>query len=248
MHQFADHRVVEAGDQTAGRGHDTQQFPEGVDYRVEVSVDIGVVELDTGDHRDLGAIMEKLRPFVEKGGVVFVALYHEFLARAVAEVAGKTLEQAADKKTRVAAGAIKDGGQQRGGSGLAVGAGHHQRGFALQEEVGQSLGKGEKGQARRGQGLGLGVDAGDDVTHHHQVGRGDQVLGPVARHDRNAQPGQEGTHGRVNLLIRTGYLEATLFQHAGQGGHAGAADAHDMDMAGFGRRLVEGGVKEAGCR
>ena len=40
---------------------------------IEIAVDIGVVEFNAGQNHMLGPVVEKFRPFVEKGGVVLVA-------------------------------------------------------------------------------------------------------------------------------------------------------------------------------
>ena len=46
-------------------------------HRVEVRVDVGVVELDVVDHRDVGQVLQELRRLVEERAVVFVAFDDE---------------------------------------------------------------------------------------------------------------------------------------------------------------------------
>ena len=45
--------------------------------RVEIGENIGVIELDVVHDEQLGQVMNELRAFIEKRGVVFVALDHE---------------------------------------------------------------------------------------------------------------------------------------------------------------------------
>ncbi len=80
------------------------------------------------------------------------------------------------------------------------------------------------------QGLGLGVVPADDVAHHRQVRPGRQILRGVAVLHRDAQPGQIGAHGRVGVFVGAADPVALLLQDAGQGRHAGAADAQEVDV------------------
>jgi 2-oxo-3-hexenedioate decarboxylase len=55
-------------------------YPER--FRVEIGVDVRVIELDVADHRNVRQILQELRGLVEVGAIVFVAFDHEGLALA----------------------------------------------------------------------------------------------------------------------------------------------------------------------
>ena len=80
------------------------------------------------------------------------------------------------------------------------------------------------------QGLGLGIVPADDVAHHGQVRPGSQVFRGVAVLHRDAQALQKGAHGRVGVFVGAADPVALFFKNAGQGRHAGAADAEKMDV------------------
>ena len=56
------------------------QPPEGEKHRIEIGVDVGVIELDVPDDGDIGEILEELGGLVEEGAVVLVTLDHEVAA------------------------------------------------------------------------------------------------------------------------------------------------------------------------
>ena len=64
------------------RGTRFDQAAERQAHRVEVRVDVGVVELDVVDDGDVGQVLQELRRLVEERAVVLVALDHEVAARA----------------------------------------------------------------------------------------------------------------------------------------------------------------------
>ena len=88
----------------------------------------------------------------------------------------------------------------------------------------------EEGQGPGQHRLSLGILPADDVTHHHQVGDRRQVFGAVTVLDGNSQALEQSAHGRVDVFVGAGDVVAQLFQNAGQSGHAGAADAEEVDM------------------
>ncbi len=98
------------------------------------------------------------------------------------------------------------------------------------QEAVQGLGQGEAGEVLGQDRLGLGVVPADDVPHHHQVGDRRQVLRAVAVLNGDSQPLKQGAHGRVDVLVGAGHPMALLLQDAGQGRHAGAADAEEVDV------------------
>ena len=120
-----------------------------------------------------------------------------------------------------------------------MGSGNHQRGLVADKEMTQGLGKRDVGDAAFGQGQGFRVFPPDDIADHHQIRARRKIVRRIAGLDRNALPGQEITHGGIDLLIRAGHGKTGAFQHAGQGAHPGAADAHEMDVPDVFRKAVE---------
>lgn len=140
-------------------------------------------------------------------------------------------------------------GQQGGGGGLTVGSGNDQGllgCFAAEEEMTQGLGHGEIGDSQLCQSLGLREHSLDHVADNDQIRAELQVLWHIALHNLDACLGKEVGHGRVDILIRARDPVAALLEHASNGGHASAADPHDMDMVDALRHRIELWVKQGG--
>src|SRR5581483_3864198 len=86
---------------------------------LEVAIDIRVVELDARENHLLSFVVEELRPFVEEGGVVFVAFEHDPIAAPLLKSAGEIPRHAADEKARLASGAGEHPRHQRRSRRLA---------------------------------------------------------------------------------------------------------------------------------
>src|SRR5262249_57139560 len=95
--------------------------------------DVDVVELDRRQDRRARPVVEELRALVEEGAVVLVALDDEVRALAEAVALAQVLRHAADEEAGIAPGVEEHEGEERGGRGLAVGAGDDDR-VALGEE------------------------------------------------------------------------------------------------------------------
>src|SRR5205814_1822284 len=96
-----------------------EMLKRGLD-RIEAVENVGMIEFEVIDNRDLGQVMNELAALVKEGGVVFVAFDDEPIAvrepRALAEI----VRDAANEIARVQAVMLEDPGQQRRGGGLAV--------------------------------------------------------------------------------------------------------------------------------
>ena len=93
-------RAVGAEQQQAAPRHQPHQPRERQPHRVEIGVDVGVIEFDVVDDGDVGQVLEELRGLVEVGAVVLVALDDErapgaeaVAGAAVAEVPGDAADQ-----------------------------------------------------------------------------------------------------------------------------------------------------------
>ena len=81
----------------AARNQIHQALEGGLD-RVEIFVDVGVIEFDRGQNDGVGKIVQELRALVEEGGVVFVAFEDEMLAVAEMKARAEILRDAADQE------------------------------------------------------------------------------------------------------------------------------------------------------
>ncbi len=75
-------RVVDTTDQRGSRRQQFGEFTKRGFHMLDVPVDVGVVEFDTGHDHGRRAVMEKLRPLVEVSAVVLVTLHSKELPAA----------------------------------------------------------------------------------------------------------------------------------------------------------------------
>ena len=189
-----------------------------------------MVELDGGEHRRPGVEVDELGALVEKGGVVLISFQGHIAAPAHPVIGLEIFGDAPHHEAGVQPQGEEEPTDEGRGGGLAVGAGHHQALAVPHQEAVQGLGQGEPGEVFLQHRLGLGVVPADDVAHHHQVGDRRQVFRAVAVLDGDSQALQQGAHGRIDVLVGAGHPIALLLQNAGQGRHAGAADAQEVDV------------------
>ena len=149
---------------------------------------------------------------------------------AVAEprVGAPVVDDAAGDHGRVEAGHVEDVGDQRGGRGLAVRAGDRDRRIEP-HQLGQHLGAADDGQALGARRLQLGVaglhGGGDD-----DVARADEIDRIVADEHADAL-GAQAPHVGAVLLVAALHRIALGVQDLGDGAHADAADADDVEGA-----------------
>src|SRR5690606_25906027 len=92
--------VVPPHDRQAVVGQAAHRRPEAALHVLEVLVDVGVVELDRGEDAGAWTIVQELRPLVEEGRVVLVALDDEVGAGPAARGPVEVLRDAADEEAR----------------------------------------------------------------------------------------------------------------------------------------------------
>ncbi|KAF0279212.1 hypothetical protein BA897_00415 [Spiribacter roseus] len=92
--------------------------------RGEIGEDVGVIKLQVVQDQGSRAKMHELRALIEEGGVVFIRLDDKERRAAEARRCGEVLGHATDQEARLEAGRFQQPGDQAGGGGLAVGAGH----------------------------------------------------------------------------------------------------------------------------
>ena len=89
-------------------------------HLLEAVVDVGVVEFHRSENSSVREIVQELRPFIEEGGVVFIAFQDELVSHAQRKRAAKVLGNSADQEARGASGMMEEPCQQRGRGRLAV--------------------------------------------------------------------------------------------------------------------------------
>ncbi len=202
-------------------GQALHEVHEGLLELLEVvAIGFHVVRVDVGHHRDH-------RHQVEEGGIGLVRLGHQEFAAAQAGVGAGRLQPAADDEGGIQSPFGQHARDQAGGGGLAMGAGHrdplleahelrqHQRPWHHRDVA----------FPRRHHFRVVRFHGGGG---HHHVGLA-HVAGVVAAEDLGAQLGQPARH-RVVRQVGAAHLEAQVEQHLGDAAHAGAPDAHEMDV------------------
>jgi len=96
--EFLHNRTVDACHDQTGSGNDIDQPAECRLDRLEIRVNIRMIELDVLQQNNSGQIVQKLRSFIEKGGVVLIALDDEIGTVCKLKTASEIFGDAADKE------------------------------------------------------------------------------------------------------------------------------------------------------
>src|SRR5213080_3528186 len=94
-------RTVPTDNQLSIAGDEVHQTTKRQLYRIEVLVDVRVIELDVVDDGGLRQVVHELRAFVEVGRVVLVAFDDEVIAVGDVKADAEVLHHAADEERRV---------------------------------------------------------------------------------------------------------------------------------------------------
>src|SRR3954452_19864534 len=226
--------AVGADQQEPATRHQVHEPPERERHRVEVGVDVGVIEFDVADARDVREIFQELGGLVEKGAVVFVAFDDE-VATMADPIAGslltKVARDAADQHAGIGAAVRQQPARQRRRGRLPVRAGENNRTGAPEKMFADRLGQRAIADLSVQRLLELGVAARNRVADDDQV----EITGDVLRliSDERANPfrGEEVAHRRVHVLVRSLDVVPFPLQHRGERGHRRAAYADQMNRA-----------------
>ena len=129
--------ICDVGQNAPRAGNGAQQLVKLPLYRLEVLVDVGVIEFQVVQHEGPRPVVHELGALVEEGRVVFVGFDDEVAAAAEARGHAEVGRNAADQETRLEAGAFEDPGEQTRGRRLAVGPGDSQDVFVVQDVTGK---------------------------------------------------------------------------------------------------------------
>ena len=184
---FAHGGAVPSRDEPAVAGDEVHQAAEGELDRVEVFVDVRVVELDVPDDCRLRKVVHKLRPLVEVRGVVLVALDDEVVAVRHAEARAEVLHDAADEERRIQAAALHDPSRDARRRSLPVRARDDERASPAYELLFDDFGGRAVDEAASESLFDLGVPARQSVSDDDAVGRRVEVPGLVTLLDSDSQ-------------------------------------------------------------
>ena len=181
---------------------------------------VQMVLVHVGDHIDDGEQ-------TEEGAVGLIGFGDEVVAAAQMGVGAVDIEPPPDDDRGVQTGRVEDGGRQGRGGGLAVRTGN---GHALAQahQLGQHLGTGDDGDiaAARFHHFGVVLGDGRGFDQHLHVAH---VLGRMAHGDAGPKTAQMLDHGRI-AHVRARDVIAQVEQDLGDAAHAGAADAHHVNL------------------
>ena len=219
--------MIGAHDREAVERNVLDEIAEGVLHRFVGVEMVEMLGIDIGDDDDVGRQLDE-------GAVGFVGLHHHPVAFAEMGIGAVGVDDAAVDHGRIEPAGVEQRGHQRGGGGLAVGAGDGDARFQP-HQLGQHFGAPHHRQALGARGDQLGIILLDGGGHHHHVGAVD-VLRLVADGDLDAlvaQPLDVTALGDVGA----GDGVAEINEHLGDAAHADAADADEMDRADIARQF-----------
>ena len=190
-----DHRLhfgmIEAQHGKAVERHILDKALEGVAHGVEGAVEIQMIGIGIGDHRDGGRQ-------AQEGAVAFIGFHHHPFARAQPRIGAIGVDDAAIDHGGIQAARIQQRRHQGRGGGLAVGAGDGDAG-PQPHDLGQHLGAAHQRQAQRARRVELDIAGLDRRGIDHGM-RVFQIVGAVADRDGDAHGAQAfdiGAVGRV---------------------------------------------------
>jgi hypothetical protein len=227
--------AVGAQQQQAPARDQVHETPERQRYRLDVGVNVGVIELDVVDDADVREVLEELRSLVEECAVVLIPFDDEVAA--VAEPVARTAcaqipGDAADEDARIGAGVREDPSRQRGRGRLAVRSCDDDGPRAPEKVIADGFGQRAVGDLSIQDFLELRITAGDGVADDDEVEVAGDVLGAVAAPCFDAFGEQEIAHRRIDVLVRALNVAAFPLEHRRQGRGGGTADTDHVNPAG----------------
>src|SRR5204863_9576720 len=175
-------RTVPAGNQAAVARHQIHQTPKRELHRIEVLVNIGVIEFDVVNDGNFGEVMHELRALVEIGRVVFVAFNDEVIAVGDAKTDAEVLHHATDHERWIESCLVDDPrGETRRGR-LAVSTRDYQRAPAANEFILQNFWQRSIDETTIQRLFNLWISPGNGIADNNAIGSLTEVLRVVAAH------------------------------------------------------------------
>src|SRR6185369_12122581 len=86
------------GDDSSTAGNEVHQPFKGCFDGIEILINVGMIELHGGKDHRVWEVVQKLRTFIEEGGVVLVAFEDEVFPLTQSEAAAEVFRNATDQK------------------------------------------------------------------------------------------------------------------------------------------------------
>ena len=223
-------RIIAVRQDRIARCHLLNSFAKCIDDRVQVGVDVRVIEFDVVDDQSVGPVVQKFRTLVEECRVVLVAFYDELGALSQLEILVEIEGNAANDHARIASRGLEHPGHERSGGRFPVRAGDDNRVFPFDEELVNRLGHRCVRQVHLQRRFSFRIRARSGIADDHQIGpKRLQMLARIPFENRDAETLEVCRHRRIDVLIRAADFVAALLQHAGERGHCGAADSDQIN-------------------
>ena len=221
--------------------------------RSEVRENIRMVVFEIVDHRRFGAVMNKLRPLVEKGGVILICLDHKIIAATQSRGQAKVGRDPADQKPRLKPGLLQNPCQHTGRAGFAMSARHGEHPLILKNMATQPFRPRGIGDAAAQHRLDDRLTAGQRIAHHHATGCRRELIGIVAVNKRDITTEELGAHGRINIPVRTCNRKTALARQQRQTAHKRATNTENVNVIRQGgsprwAEIITGGLPMAPAR
>ncbi len=196
----------------------------------EIFVNVRMIEFQRRENHFLRMVVQKFWRFVEKRGIVFVALQHKFFSSAQAKAASKIFGHAADQEIRMPSGVMQNPGQHGRRCRFAVRSSYHQRIVARQEKFFQRLRERAVRNLIIQHRFHFRIAARKRIADHDDVRRGIEICGVETIVPGNAKALQQRRRGRIHACIGTRHAVAAFRKHSGQWRHGRAANSREMKM------------------
>ncbi len=205
-------------------------------HSLQVRIDIGMVKLHVGQNCRVRKVVQKLRPFIEEGRVVFVALQNERSSRVHhAKAVPKILRNSANQERRLparisSASDLIDPRQHRSRRCLAMRSANHQRLATMQKFLMNKRGHRRHRNPLIQHVFQLHVTARNGIPDNNQIRRRLQVSFGIRLQDRNVHRPQLIAHRWISRCVRACYAMSLRPKHSCQRGHRCPADPDQMHM------------------
>src|SRR5260370_25755291 len=188
------------------------QSLEGRFDRVEIFIDIRVVEFDRSKNQGIRKVVQKLWTLIEECGVILVAFENKVLAFAQPKTPAEIFRDTTDEERRPKASGLEDPSQHRSRSRLAMRSGYDENLFADQELIVQNLRQRAERNALVKHALQFDIAARKRVPHDHEIGTRIEVRLSKRLRDGNAQRFQNRRHRRIYRPTPTPATKTPTFQ------------------------------------
>src|SRR5215813_11945848 len=193
--------TVPARDQPSVCGYEVHQASKGQLHRIQIDVDIGMIEFNVVDDSEFRQIVHELRTFVEVSSIVFVAFNDEIIAVRHPKADPEVLRHAADQKRWIQSALVHHPGCNTTRSGLTVRAGYDQRTTSANELFFYDFGLGVIEKLEIQSFFNFRITTGNGVANNYTIRGRSEMCRTVALPHSDAQRVEHRRHGRIHILV-----------------------------------------------